>query len=399
MKIVVTGGAGSMALSSLVYILDQKDVSEVVIIDINKTRLDERISLLNDKRILGQVLDLADNKASAKIFAGSDVVLNCGFHTTCLSAQRSALEAGVNYVDFGSRFTMWDQLKDHSAFQKKGITSIIWLGTAPGMSSILAAYAAKELETVDTIEVKGLVANLVSPDKHSRALHFGFAYEPLVRFFDVDAAVLEKGEMKYYPARSMPETYMFKSGPYEIAILAHPEPEIFVHTFKEKGIKNCNVKYGFDRWFEKKLRFLTKLGFGKTEPINVKGNMIAPKEIILAMLNNQPEETKTPPNFSGQIVVIVKGEISGQKVEYTLTDNASATLVEKIRRISPFGSFRTGIYGAIGAMLLARGQCQKKGVYFPEQGIPIESYLSRALDYGLEVEVIRKTNLQVKNNI
>ena len=68
MKIVITGGAGAMALPAAIYCLEQKEVSELVLTDISKSKLDERIGQLKDKRVKGEVLNLMDVEASATLF-------------------------------------------------------------------------------------------------------------------------------------------------------------------------------------------------------------------------------------------------------------------------------------------------------------------------------------------
>ena len=99
MKIVIAGGAGAMALSAIIYCLEQRDVTEVVIADLDKSKIKERIAQLNDSRVVGEVLNLKDIKASAKVFEGASAILNTALKATCLPAMEAALEAGVNYTD------------------------------------------------------------------------------------------------------------------------------------------------------------------------------------------------------------------------------------------------------------------------------------------------------------
>ena len=99
MKIVVNGGAGAMSLSAVIYCLEQKDVEQIVIADIDKKALDRRLTLLKDKRVTAEVLDVMDIKSAAKVFKGAQVVLNAALRPTCLPATEAALEAGVNYTD------------------------------------------------------------------------------------------------------------------------------------------------------------------------------------------------------------------------------------------------------------------------------------------------------------
>jgi len=84
MRIVVSGGAGAMAWPSEIYLLEQPDVAEIVVADMSEAIVGKRIEQLGgDRRLRGEVIDLMDIKASARLFEGADVVYNAAFKTTC----------------------------------------------------------------------------------------------------------------------------------------------------------------------------------------------------------------------------------------------------------------------------------------------------------------------------
>jgi saccharopine dehydrogenase-like NADP-dependent oxidoreductase len=285
MKIVVTGGAGAMALPAIIYCLEQKDVTKIVITDIEKKTLDQRVSQLNDKRVTSKVLDVTDIKSSARVFKGADIVLNAASRTTCFSATKAALEAGVNYTDLsGSEHEK--QLALSPKFHAKGITAVLCLGTGPGMSNIMAAYAAEKLDRVDSIEIKDVLANIIPHKEHSNPLYWGFAIEGIIDEFYKEAPVMEDGEIKFYPARSFPETVAFKPpvGLSQVAVTAHSEVYMVAKAYKEKGLKHASWKIGFEPEFEAKMHFLNSLGFGNPEPIQVDGQRVSPRAVLLALL-------------------------------------------------------------------------------------------------------------------
>ncbi len=394
MRIVVTGGAGAMALPGLIYILKQENVTEVVVADKDRYKAEERVAFLNDNRVVAKEIDLEDIHECIKLFAGANCVFNAAYMATCLPATEAASKAGVNYVDLGGR-TMVEQLKYNEGFRKKGVSAILGLGTAPGMSCIMPAYVVEKLDTVNTIEIQDVCANIVPHDQHSCALHWGYAIEGIINEFSREAPVMENGEIKYYPSRSFPEIVNFKSpvGPSSISITPHPEVEMFARSFKNKGLKNATWKIGFEPEFESKLQFLCKLGLDKTEPINVNGTMISPRAVLMFLLNNQPLETKKTPDFRGHMIVIVKGIEAGEKVKYTVTEYATSALTERMQKKGCFSSYRTGLYGAIGTMMCARGEVTKKGVYYPEIGIPSEAFLKEASRIGIKIGVSKEVSL------
>jgi saccharopine dehydrogenase-like NADP-dependent oxidoreductase len=395
MKIVVAGGAGAMALSAIIYCLEQRDVTEVVVADLDKSKVKDRIAQLNDSRVVGEVLNLKDIKASAKVFKGASAVLNTALKDSCLPAMEAALEAGINYTDISG--PPEERLILDQPFKEKRITAVVCLGTAPGMSNIMAAYAIDKLDSVQSIEMKDVCANLVPHHEHSRALYWGFAIESIIREFSSEAQVMENGEIKLYPPLAQAEIVAFRPpvGPAQVAVTAHPEIAMFARSFKDKGLKNATWKIGFEPEFEAKMKFLCALGFHKEEHISVDGLRVSPRAVLLSLLKNQPPETKRSPDFRGHMIVVVKGEEKGQKVEYTLTEYATAALTEKMQKRGVFSSYRTGIYAAIATMMVARGQAEKKGVLYPETSIPATQFMKEVVRYGIEVEVTKKIVVDV----
>jgi saccharopine dehydrogenase-like NADP-dependent oxidoreductase len=203
--------------------------------------------------------------------------------------------------------------------------------------------------------------------------------------------------MKLYPPLAQPETVAFKPpvGPAQVAVTAHPEIAMFARSFKGKGLKNATWKIGFEPEFEAKMKFLCALGLHKEQPIDVGGQRVSPQAVLLTLLKNQPPETKRPPDFRGHMIVIVKGEEKGQKVEYTLTEYATAALTERMQKKGAFSSYRTGIYAAAATMMVARGQVKEKGVLYPETSIPAAQFMKEVVRYGIEVEVTKKIAVEV----
>jgi saccharopine dehydrogenase-like NADP-dependent oxidoreductase len=94
------------------------------------------------------------------------------------------------------------------------------------------------------------------------------------------------------------------------------------------------------------------------------------------------------------MIVVTKGEEAGEKVEYTVTEYATAALTKKMQKKGVFSSYRTGIYAGIGAMMLARGQIKKKGVFYPDLSIPPELYIKEVVKAGIEVEISKKVIIE-----
>jgi saccharopine dehydrogenase-like NADP-dependent oxidoreductase len=76
MKIIVTGAAGVQGRAATVYLLEQKDVSEIVATDMRLQVLQEFSARFKGSRLTTKYLDLSDYEESVKAFRGFDVVVN-----------------------------------------------------------------------------------------------------------------------------------------------------------------------------------------------------------------------------------------------------------------------------------------------------------------------------------
>ncbi len=399
MRIVVTGGAGAMAGGILQDLLRQDDVSEIVVADISEEKAKERVVTLNDKRLVAKFVDLSDEENTVALFKGADVVMNSALFDTSLQATRAAAKAGANYIDLGS--PCWEaQLALSDEFRKRGVTAVLGLGTAPGATNIMARYLVDRLDRVESIHLKD--GNVDQNEKeHTRPLYWAYDIGGIMDEFALDANPFLDGKITNVPAMSGEELFAFHepTGTVAIGYTSHPEPETMSQAFKDKGIKNVTWKIGFAPGFMAKLKFLCALGFNSREPIDVKGQMVAPKDVLLELLyNHQPEEKLKGPDHRADIVVIAQGEEAGEKVEYSMSlfpsvkaAEAMKAPFEKAREPVPIA--RVGVYAAIGGMMLARGQVREKGAFPPELCIPAELFLKEASKRGHVVELTRKTFL------
>jgi len=397
MRIIVTGGSGAMALPAILYCLEQKEVKQIIIADIDSKNVSQRVLQLNDERVTGIVLDLLNVKSAVEAFKGATVVMNAASAATCVSATEAALAAGVNYIDLAGP-EQDKQLALDSRFRDKDITGVLCMGTAPGMSNIMAAYAVNKMNKVESLELKDACVNMVPHEEHGRALHWAFAIETILNEYFKDATIMEDGKIKLVPAGSNPEIVNFKPpvGPCSVAVTAHSEVNMFIRSFKGKGLRNTSWKIGFEPEFDKKMRFLCALGFGNpTTKIEVDGQLVSPRSVLLTLLKNQPEETKKKPDFRGHMMLIAKGEDEdGQNVEYNITECPTLDLTTRMQEKGAVSSYRTGIYLGIATMMLARGYIKKKGVFYPHDCIPSELFIKEAVKTGIQVEVNKKITMQ-----
>src|SRR4029434_5719743 len=91
----------------------------------------------------------------ASALRDGSVVINCTRHQFNLNVMEAALRAGVHYLDLGGLF-IWTrrQLRLHRPFEEAGLTAILGMGCAPGLTNVMAAAAASRLHRVDSIRIR-----------------------------------------------------------------------------------------------------------------------------------------------------------------------------------------------------------------------------------------------------
>lgn len=402
MKAIVLGSCGLLGVSLLTYLKEQKEISEILATDVNGGRLKELVAWLNDKRFSSNILDSRDYDALIAAIKGYDVVLNVSAVREKLPATKAALMAGANYIDSGAA-PPDGQLGLSDEFKKRGLLAIVHMYFSPGLDNVLAHYAIERLDRTESIDFRWAVLDIVPASEHSRPLYWAFSFEGiLLRHYGSPSKRLKNGKILELPARAEPEMFTFKGpiGTTEVAGLpaeslywAHKYyPEIPDITFKES--------LGVD--FDKRCSFLAGLGFNKTQPINVNGQMVSPWEVLQYLANHQPPETKKGPDIRHGGGAIVRGVKDGQKVEYNIQQWPSESLVQKHKDMGcakvggPGGTFRNGSPMGTVAVLMAKGKIKATGVYGPGVVEPPEEFIKQEAAMGQNVEITQTIILEGK---
>lgn len=399
MKVAVTGASDKQGRSALWYLLKQKDVSQIVAAG-RADKVKELVASLGDKRLVAEFISLSDMENVAEVLKGTDIVVNCAYegYTTDdhyvnlgLMATRAALKAGVNYVGVGVAPPAPEQLVLSDEFERKGILAILGMGELTGLIQIMAAYAINRVDRVDSVDAKYGARDLIPPEEHSQPLAWwqevgdkgktNLDYVGLgsTRFrYGADSVSYEGGKLHYHPPRANPEVFEFREPIGAMTIAQSPGAAVISLSRSFPDIKHISVKSGRDPDFETKINFLRDLGLFDNKPINVQRDIVWPWEMLMALLEQLPPDTK-PADIRSEARVIVRGEEAGKEVEYDLSSLSREGEVA-----------RAGLCGAIAAVMLCRGQTEGKGVLMPEQCIPPEQYLDELSKSGEDIEINRK---------
>lgn len=235
-KVVFIGAAGEMCRIAVERFALASEAS-LVLADINTTVVDSLVAKLPKGRATSRKLDLFDRDALRDTIKGAAlVVLGAGPYTrTSGPVIDACFEAGIPYLDFDDDVESTEAaLRLHEKAEKAGVPFYIGCGASPGMSNVMAVDVAKELDTVDELELCWLVGDErpgVGRAVLEHLMHI--AAGPCLTWADGKATIHETWvETTYAP--------MFgKSGETLLHETAHPEPVTLPRLFPKATRIRC----------------------------------------------------------------------------------------------------------------------------------------------------------------
>ncbi len=383
MKIVVLGGAGKMGSIAVQALANDRRVDEVTIADFNLENAKIVADYIGSPKIQIQHVDVTNHDGLVNTLRGADACLNATVYYTNLPIMEACLEAGVPYTDMGGLFhTTLKQLELSDRFAERGISAVLGMGSAPGVPNLQARYAADRLDTIEYIRIYDGIKPPAPDD-----MRFTYAVPTILDEMSLQPMVYLNGEFVAKEPFSDFEDYWFAEplGLLPMHLSLHSEVATIPISFQDKGVKECFFKinyWGMAKETVEKVRVLAEFGFDSTEPVDVKGVKVAPKDVMIAMMGNfVPPVTdflappkNQPPDWVKEIVTETKGTKDGKTVTYRL-----GTLTVK-------GALPTGTAPAIAAIWLAEGRV-KPGVYPPERALDPEAFFKELEAVGIPTQV------------
>lgn len=362
MHITVLGGAGKMGCISVQDLANDPRVNKVIIADTNPEEASAVVEYLNNPKIEVKLVDAEDPDCFVKALGGTDAVINATIRHTNLAVMEACLRTGVHYTDMGGLFFVTrEQLKLHDRFAQAGLSATLGLGSAPGIPNIQARYAADRMDTIESIKIYDGIKPPPADDPR-----FTYSVPTIVDELTMEPMVYRDGEFIARPPLSEFEDYWFTAplGLLPMHLSLHSEVATLPLTFKDKGVKECTFKinyWGMAKEIVEKIRVLADFGFSKREPVEVNGQRIVPRDLMVTLLSKYvppitdflAPPTRRPPDWAKEIVTEVNGSKDRKKVTYRL-----GTLTVK-------GALPTGVAPAIAAIWMAEGRIPP-GVHPPE---------------------------------
>jgi saccharopine dehydrogenase-like NADP-dependent oxidoreductase len=378
MRIAVVGGAGSMGRVTVLDAARSEGVEEVWIVDRAADAAERTRAWSGSPKVSVRTSDgLAD------ALRGADAVVNAASHRLNLEVMRACLEVGAHYTDLGGLYH-WAlrQYELDAPFREAGLAAAISMGSAPGLTNMLAAAACERLDTVEAIE---LVDAIVPRRGWSPGEPYAppYAADTLVDEFTEPAAVFLGGEMRFVPAGSGAKVYRLPEGEIECVYTIHSEPATLPRSYAAKGIRRVEWRLGLPPADSVRLRSFVAAGLASTEPVEVDGGAVRPRDVLVEVLRRQPAPPPDP-DMVERIRAHVVGAREGRAVEI----DADVVVRAPAGLGVDGGAWATGVPPSIAAQLLVRGERLGVGVAGPEAMLPVEPFFRELAGRGLELELV-----------
>ena len=269
------------------------------------------------------------------------VVINCTQHDFNLHVMRAALRDGVHYVDLGGLFLHTRrQLKLHRQFQRAGLTAILGMGCAPGITNVMTRAALEKLGGARSVKIR------VGTKDFNPAPGFPYSAQTIMEELTLTAWVVEGGKFREVKPRTGWELVRFPKpvGSQWLVRTRHSEVATLPVTFK---LQQCDFKVGFDRQFV--------------------------RDVVAGKIPNRPVDRGRPDDY--EIArVIVDGLVLDCHAKANKRWHASA------------GDVDTGCPPSIVAQMIATGQITQRGALPPEVAVPVTPFFRELKKRGMSIK-------------
>ncbi|UMP00987.1 saccharopine dehydrogenase family protein [Amycolatopsis sp. EV170708-02-1] len=224
MRVLALGGGGEMGAAAAAVLAADDSVTEVVIADRDLSRATTVASGLGAKVSARQV-DATDHPGLVAAMKPHDLVVNTvgPFFRFGVPILTAAIEAGRDYVDIcDDPAPTLRMLELDERAEAAGICALIGTGASPGVASMLAVRAARELDTVETL-LTGWNIAAAQPETPRSGTGPSAAIVHMMEQISGTIPVLREGRLVHRPALEKLDWRHPGLGPLSGRTVGHPE--------------------------------------------------------------------------------------------------------------------------------------------------------------------------------
>jgi saccharopine dehydrogenase (NAD+, L-lysine forming) len=394
MRRVLVVGTGGVGAAIGMIARHRAFFERMVLADVDGARAATAARKTGDERFGHAELDASDTEAIVALarHERADVIVNACDPRLNPPIFEAAFEAGVPYLDMAMTLSrphperpyelpgvmLGDaQFAAHDEWEQAGLLALVGMGVEPGMSDVFARHAADDLfAEIDEVGVRDGADLAISGHGFAPTFSIWTTIEECLN----PPLIWERDKGFYTTAPfSQPEMFEFPAGigPIECVNVEHEE---VVLVPRWVDCRKVTFKYGLGEEFIGVLETLHKLGLDSTEPVDVRGSRVAPRDMLAALL---PDPATLGHAMEGRTcagtLVTGTGNDGNARAVYLhhIVDNAETMARDESQAVV----WQTALHPVIALELLAEDVWAGAGVLGPE-AFPARPFLDAMADYG-----------------
>ncbi|MDR3321495.1 MAG: saccharopine dehydrogenase NADP-binding domain-containing protein [Synergistaceae bacterium] len=381
-KVTVLGNGLVGSVMALDLAGDEK--YEVTVCDADRARLERTKTDSGGRIIAKDDVDFSSPDSITGAVKGQDLVIGAVPGSLGFAMVGAVIRAGADMSDIS--FMAEDYREWDAEAKKYGVTTFEDVGVAPGSSSILIGYACDMLDEVEdvTYYVTGLPTEPEEPFNYKLV----FSPDDLIEEYVRPARTKKNGEVMTVPALSgnklikfdipgikLPEMEGFFTDGSRTLLDTIPSPNVTEYTLRYPGTAA-------------RMEFLREVGIFDTEPVDVKGTKVRPRDLFGAIAYPRMRLARGENEFTFYHVEVT-GRKDGKRLQYrySLYDERD------MKTGYPSMSRTTGFPCVIVGRLIADGVLKMPGVN------PPESVGKNHKAVGIFIEELKKRGVKIHHSI
>jgi lysine 6-dehydrogenase len=364
-------GAGAMG-SAAAVLLARHTGTDLLVIDVDAVRA-ARVA----ERAGAEARTLDPDEPVATVLKDVSAVAACLPYRLNLEMMEAALAAGCHYADLGGLFHVTlKQWELHDRFRDAGLSAVMGIGSAPGITNVLARLGADALESVTSID---MVNGAVDLSEGGGAFGVPYSAETILDEFTLPAMVFEDGELREVAAGSGVVDWAFPEpiGTQPAMYTLHSEPATLPRTVP--GVRDVRWRLALPRAVHEGFAFLVETGLASRDPVMSSSGPVVPRDVLAAVLNRLSAPDGEPADRE-----VIDVRVAGIK-------DGAETVFRALARFSPSadglsaGAFGTAIPIATTVRWQAEGRVPP-GVHPPETAFEAPEFVRDLEGEGVQVE-------------
>lgn len=395
-------GSGLMGSSIAMDLLESGAVSKVTVVDSSADRLHalqvhaSKLSGLD--QTTGRNLKLAEKlqivemdivrkkEELQELLSRHEVGVGALPHEIAEEAVKTALDAGISFVDLIYSWRYDRPSSIDSKAKQKGVTIIPACGLAPGLTNILAKNSADQMEEVDSVNIK--VGGIPEVPKQPLNYKVVFSIESVLEEYVREALVIRDGKKILLPALSEVEEITFNEfGDQKFEAFVTDGLSTLPDTLRRvKYMEEKTIRW---KGHAAQIQLLMDLGLFSERPVNLKttGNRVSPRALLSTLLDK-----KLAMHQGDKDMTLLRVDVQGRKRK-----GDKSTRIHQYEMIDKFdvatqttSMARTTAHPcSTVALMVLEGKITERGFIPPELAIKddrFDEFLSRLELKGLNIK-------------